>query len=95
MVEAITKIGSEVKNAATTNDESSGSKRLFMKSKLTWHTVIVVVVESNNVLYVLLADMVDPLKKREEFAVSLRKQKKIELIRNKRMKLMQNTAKMP
>ena len=39
--------------------------------------------------------MVDPLKKREEFAVSLRKQKKIELIRNKRMKLMQNTAKMP
>ena len=35
MVEDIAKIGSEVKNVASTNEESSGSKRLFMKSKLT------------------------------------------------------------
>ena len=37
-----------------------------------------------------IADSENPLKKREDFAVSLRKKKKTELIRKKRMRLVEN-----
>lgn len=38
------------------------------------------------------AEQVDPLKKRELFAISLRKQKKTELIQSKRLRLMESSA---
>ena len=57
-------------------------KRQFMKGKSS--------IICFDIRIDLIADVVDPLKKREEFAVSLRKEKKTALIRNKRLRLMAN-----
>ena len=44
-------------------------------------------------LYIISVEFTDPLKKREQFAVSLRKEKTKEIIREKRRKIMESLQK--
>lgn len=48
--------------------------------------------KSYRALFLALATIDDPLKKREQFAVSLRKEKSKNLVKSKRMKLMQQVV---